>query len=75
MIDFSTPLAGLNAATTSLNQAANNIAHAGASPTGDNVDLTADAVALIQAKNDFGANVQGTQTEDDLMKSALSILG
>jgi flagellar hook protein FlgE len=75
MIDFSTPLAGLNAATTSLNKVAANIANYGGSPTGNSVDLSADAVALIQAKNDFAANINVAKTEDQLTKSLLSILG
>jgi flagellar hook protein FlgE len=75
MIDFSIPLAGLNAATTSLNKVAANIANYGGNPTGDSVDLSSDAVALIQAKNDFAANIKVAQTEDQLTKSLLSIVG
>jgi len=75
MIDFSTPLAGLNAATTSLNKVAQNIANYGANATVDTVDLSSDAVALLQAKNDFIANLKVVQTEEQLTKSALTILG
>jgi flagellar hook protein FlgE len=75
MIDFSTPLAGLNAATTSLNKIAANIANYGGNPTGDSVDLSSDAVGLIQAKNDFAANIKVAHTEDQMTKSLLSILG
>ena len=75
MIDFSTPLAGLNTATASLNKVAKNIANYGGSPTGDSADLSGDAVALLQAKNDFVANLKVVQTEDQLTKSAFSILG
>ncbi len=75
MIDFSTPLAGLNAATTSLNKVAQNMANYGGSAAGDSVNLSSDAVTLLQAKNDFVANLKVAQTEDQLTKSALSILG
>ena len=75
MIDFSTPLAGLNAATTSLNKVAQNIANYGADAPVDTVDLSSDAVALLQAKNDFIANLKVVQTVDQLTRSVLSILG
>jgi hypothetical protein len=74
MIDFSTPLAGLNAATASLNKVAENVASYGGN-AGDSVDLSSNAVALLQAKNDFVANLKVAQTEDQLTKSTLSILG
>jgi len=79
MIDFSTPLAGMNAAEASLNRTAASIANFGSNPQnasgGDTVDLSTDMVNLIQARNDFAANVKAAQTEDQLTQSLLSIVG
>ncbi len=84
MIDFSTPLAGMNAAETSLNRTAANIANFGGSPAtnpapsasgGDTVDLSSDMVSLIEARNNFAANVKTVQTEDQMTQSLLKIFG
>ncbi len=75
MIDFSTPLAGMNAATESLNRVAANIASSGSNTAGDTVNLSADAVAMIEAKNDFATNVKAAQIEDQLTQSLLKIVG
>jgi flagellar hook protein FlgE len=75
MIDFSTPLAGMNAAEQSINKIATNIANAGGSPAGDSVDLSAEAVALLQAKNDFRANANVVHAEDDVYRSLLKVVG
>jgi flagellar hook protein FlgE len=73
MIDFSTPLAGLDRATTSLNQTASKIANI--STPGDTVDLSAEVVNLLQARNGFESNTKVLQTEDDMTKSLFSIIG
>lgn len=75
MIDFSTPLAGMSAAEQSLNEAADKIANAGGSPAGDAVDLSAEAVALLEAKNDFRANANVVHVEDDVYRSLLRMVG
>jgi flagellar hook protein FlgE len=75
MIDFSTPLAGMSAAEQSINKAATNIANAGGSPAGDSVDLSAEALALLQAKNDFHANANVVHAEDDVYRSLLKVVG
>ena len=75
MIDFSTPLAGMSAAEQSINKIAANIANAGGSPAGDSVDLSAEAVALLQAKNDFQANANVVYAEDDVYRSLLKVVG
>ena len=72
MIDFSIPLAGLNQAESSVNQIAAKVATVGF-PQGDSVDLSSEAVSLIQAKNDFAANTKVIQAEDDMTKSLLNI--
>jgi flagellar hook protein FlgE len=78
MIDFSIPLAGLNAAEGRLNRTAANIANFAGSqqvaPGGDTVDLSSDMVALIEARNNFAANVKTVQTEDQMTQTLLKIL-
>jgi flagellar hook protein FlgE len=75
MIDFSGPLAGLNAAEQSLNKIASNIANVGGSAAGDSVDLSAEAIALLQAKNDFRADANVVHAEDDVYRSLLKVVG
>ncbi|HEV2200895.1 MAG TPA: flagellar basal body rod C-terminal domain-containing protein [Bryobacteraceae bacterium] len=74
MIDFSTPLAGMNAAADSLNRVAANVANIGGNPVGDSVDLGAEAVAMIEAKNAFAANAQVAHTADEMTLALLNIL-
>lgn len=73
MIDFSTPLAGLERATTSLNQTASKIANL--STPGDTVDLSTEVVSLLQSKNDFESNTKVLQTENEMTKSLLNMIG
>ncbi len=75
MIDFSTALAGMSAAEQSINRITANIANVGGSPAGDSVDLSAEAVALLQAKNDFRANANVVHVEDDFYRSLLKVVG
>ncbi len=57
-----------------LDRAASRIATIG-QPSGDTVDLSTKMVALIQARNDFGANVKAAKTADELTQSLLNIVG
>jgi flagellar hook protein FlgE len=75
MIDFSTPLAGMERASASVNQTASKIAQSSLNGSGDSVDLSAEMVSLMQAQNDFKANTKVIQTEDDMNKSLLNITG
>jgi len=76
MIDFSTPLAGMSAAEQSINKIATNIANVGGNPAGeDSVDLSAEAVALLQEKNDFRANANVVHVQDDVYRSLLKVVG
>jgi len=75
MIDFSAPLAGMAAAEQSLNKVAANIANVGGSAAGDSVDLSAEAVAMLEAKNDFRANANVVHAEDDVFRSLLKMVG
>jgi len=75
MMDFSIPLAGLNQATTSLNQTAAKLAKVGFSPEGDKVDLSAEMVNLMQARTDYSANTKVIETQDQMTKTLLNTLG
>jgi flagellar hook protein FlgE len=71
MVDFSIPLSGLDRATSSLNQTASRLATGPA----DTVDLSAEMVALIEARNNFETNTKVIQTEDEMTRSLLNLLG
>jgi len=75
MIDFSTPLAGMQRASAQVSQAAANIAVSGFTPPTDRVDLSSDMVALMQGQNDFAANTKVVQTEDQMSQSLRNIVG
>ena len=78
-MDLSIAAAGMQAQSTAFDTAARGIARSfvpssGAEPQGDSVDLSASAVALLQAKTGFEANVKTAELEDDMMKSTLSMV-
>ena len=75
MIDFSVPLAGMRQAEESLQKTASRLARVGLADAGDTVDLSAEMVALIEARNDFAVNTKVVRTEDQMTKSLLSRLG
>jgi flagellar hook protein FlgE len=75
MIDFSIPLSGMNQAEAKLNQTASRIASIGGTPGGDSVDLSAEMIAMMQAKNSFAVNTKVAQTEDQVTRSLLNLLG
>jgi flagellar hook protein FlgE len=62
---------GLQRAEGQLNQ----VAEAVASPQSDTVDLSAQAVALIQARNNFEANLKALQVDDEMTKTLLKSIG
>ena len=74
MIDFSTPLAGLDRASRALEKVASRVARAEDS-SGDTVDLSAEAVAMLVARQNFQSNVKVIQTADRMSKSLLDLLG
>jgi flagellar hook protein FlgE len=73
MIDLSVPLAGLDGAASSVNRTASKVAKV--SEPGDSVDLSTEMVSLIQARNSFDTNTKVIQTEDEMTKSLLNIVG
>ena len=70
MIDFSSPLSGMTQAETSVNQIATRIA----SPASDKIDLSAEMVSMMEARNNFAVDAKSIETEDQMTQSALSIL-
>jgi flagellar basal body rod protein FlgC len=70
MIDFNSPLSGMVQAETTVNQVASRLAK----PTNDTVDLSAEMVALMQARNSFAVDVRLAQAEEQMTQSALSVL-
>jgi flagellar hook protein FlgE len=74
MIDFSVPLAGMQQAESQFNASATQIARA-AEPQADSVNLSSAAVNMIQAKNDFAANVKVVRMLDEMTKPVLNMVG
>jgi flagellar hook protein FlgE len=62
-------LSSLNQASAKLDSIAQRVA---AGPV-DTVDLSNEAVSLIQTKNEFSANIRLLGTADDLNKLALNL--
>jgi len=73
MIDFSTPLAGMERASSTVNQVAARVAQSSFNGS-DSVDLSSEMVTLMQAQNDFAANTKVIQTEDDINKNLLNMV-
>ena len=63
-------------ASASVNQTASRLARpVDVSGNGDIVDLSAEMIALLQAKNATAMGVKIAQTVDDLQRSTLDVLG
>lgn len=70
---------GMEQAQGRVEQAASRIASlgtAGANPAqpNDNINLSDEMISLMQAKNDFEANLKVAHTADDLQKQTLDLL-
>jgi len=65
-------LQGMQQAESQFNQAAQSIALPPPSYPTDTVDLSAQAVALIQAKNSFEANTAAFKVGDEITQALLS---
>jgi flagellar hook protein FlgE len=78
-MDLSISLAGMQRASASVDQSAKRIASStlspSVSPPVDIVDLSAEMLALMQAKNAFTANVNMARTTPDMEQSLLNMLG
>ncbi len=70
-------LRGLQRAQVQVENSAGRIARwAGSSGGGmDSVDLSQDAVALLAAKDQFGANISVLKVADKMQKSVINLMG
>lgn len=71
-------LDGLRRAEASLQKTAARVAQISTALTGephDYVDLSSEAVALIEARTAFQANIKSVETANELEQSTLDILG
>lgn len=78
MIDFNTPLQGMHAAEARLDVTASRIAREPFQPAEqgrDSVDLSSEMVNLMKERNDLETNGKVAQTQDQMLKSTLSIIG
>ena len=77
MIGFNTSLEGLARSEAQFNRAASDIAHlpvAASNGQLDTVDLSAAAVAMLQAKNNFDANTKAIKVGDEMYQSLLDAI-
>ncbi len=68
-------LAGMNDATQRLNAAASRIAQWPVAQAPDAVNLSDEAVALLEAKNENAANVKTAHVVEDMMQATLDLIG
>ena len=76
-IGMTSSLQGMQQAENQLNQVAQTIAQGpftSAGPAGDTVDLSAQAVAMIQAKNNFEANTAALKVGEEMMQTLLKLV-
>ena len=71
-IGMTSSLQGMQQAENQLNQVAQTIAQAG--PQGDTVDLSAQAVAMIQAKNSFEANTAALKVGEEMTQALFKLV-
>lgn len=65
----------MKAAETKLGQAAVKIAQWPGAPPNDTVDLSAEMIALIEARDENAANVSAARTAQEIDRTTLSLLG
>lgn len=79
MADLSIPAIGMSNALAQFSKAAGKIARVPLSATGagggDVVDLSAEILAMMAAKNTFAANVKAAKSMDEIQKSLIDVLG
>jgi hypothetical protein len=74
MIALNTALQGMQQAESSFDAAARRIAGPSATPPGDTASLSENAVALLQSKSDFQANVKTAHVADEMTRATLNML-
>lgn len=73
-------LQGLSSAQAQFDTAASQIARApladlNPGPAGDQVGLSTAAVALLQSRNNFEANVKVLKTSDEMQQTLINMIG
>lgn len=76
MVSLDTPLQGLNRAQESFDQAASKVAQpiSPSQPQQDTVSLSDAMVSMLQASNDYQANLKSLEAGNQMQKSLLNIL-
>jgi len=78
MIDFNTPIQGMHAAEARLDVTASRIAREPLQTPAqgcDSVDLSSEMVDLMKERNDFETNVRVVQTQDEMLRETLKLVG
>ena len=79
MPDLSIPLGGMTRAAERVDSAASRIARAtlpnDGSPPSDVVELSPAMVALLDARNDYLANIKSAKTVDETNQALLDAMG
>jgi len=77
MTGLMSPLNGILNSMQQFNQAASDIARAPLAGSGgqDMVSLSTAAVAMIQSKNNFEANIKALKVEDEKNQTLLNVVG
>lgn len=73
-LGFSAAIEALGQVQAGVAQTAARIAETTASPSGDVLDLSAEMIALLQAKNQSAALTSVIQAQDQAASSSLSLL-
>ena len=76
MVSLDTPLQGLSSAQEAFDQAASKVAQPiqPNQPQQDQVSLSDAMVSMLQAANDYKANLKSLEVSNDMQKSLLNIL-
>jgi len=76
MVSLDTPLQGLTRAQESFDQAASKVAQPiePSQPQQDEVSLSDAMVSMLQAANDYQANLKSLEAGNQMQKSLLNIL-
>lgn len=73
---YTTPLSGMLAAQDQVERSASRIAGFPANGAGaDSIDLSAEMINLLEARNDFAADVKAQEVMDETAQSALNLVG
>jgi hypothetical protein len=75
MIDFSTPLQGMQRAMDHASLAGSRIAQAAQANSGDGFELSPAVVARLEARNAVAANVKAAKTVDEMARTLIDVLG